>query len=543
MLTVREALQMPIFAQASVIAGAPGLDNEILWAHIVDLPEAKYEWARGGELLLTAGVGLRDAPDRQQALIPKLAERRLAGLVLSVGHHLARTPDSMREAGDRLSFPIIELPPDVPFVEITKAIHAQIINQQYALRQRAEDIHRTLTNLVLEGATMQQVAEALAAILKRSIAIENTAFEILAAARVGMVDEARIRTVSAGRTPPDLAARLSDLGIYDRLIAERRSIRVPALPALGMTAERIVTPIIVGQQVLGYVWIIAGEQPLNDLDELAIQHAATVAALIMHNERAIYATAMSLRGDFFDQLLRYADPPDSWLVERAHQLGFQLDRAYQALVAQRSASEEADGLSLTGQIERWLQGVCPALVVARGRRTVVILQGHRNGSGERIARDLVTALGHPAAPLIVGVGQPIDHLADLRRSHSQACEAVEVACAMGQRDGIARFEDLGMLHWLWHLLPDTLADNVYLRAIQTLARYDDEHDMQLLQTLETTLDTPSVAHAAEKLYAHRNTLRYRIERIERLLQLDLDDPRVRLNLYVALKAHQLHSTR
>jgi purine catabolism regulator len=543
MLTVRDALRMPIFAQASVIAGAQGLDHAILWVHIVDLPEAKYEWARGGELLLTAGVGLRDAPDRQQALIPKLAERQLAGLVLSVGYHLARTPDSMREAGDRLAFPIIELPPDVPFVEITKSIHAQIINEQYALRQRAEDIHRTLTNLVLEGATLQQVAEALAAILKRSIAIENTAFEILAAARFGIVDEARIRTVSTGRTPPDLAARLIDLGIYDRLIAERRSIRVPALPALGMTAERIVTPIMVGQQVMGYVWIIAGEQCLNDLDELAIEHAATVAALIMHNERAIYETAMSLRGDFFEQLLDYSDPPDSRLVERAHQLGFGFDRTYQALVALRGTAEEAGGLSLTSQIERWLKGACPALVVARARRTVIILQGHRNASGERIAHDLVAALSHPAAPLLVGIGRPIEHLVDLRLSHSQASEAVDVACAMGQREGIARFDDLGVLHWLWHLPPDTLDDNVYLRAVQTLVRYDDEHGMQLLQTLETYLDTPSVADAAEKLYAHRNTLRYRIERIGRLLDLDLDDPRTRLNLHVALKAHQLHRAR
>ncbi|RPJ01998.1 MAG: hypothetical protein EHM39_02470, partial [Chloroflexi bacterium] len=362
-LTVGSMLQMPAFERGVLVAGAGGLDNAIRWVHIVDLPEAKYEWARGGELLLTSGVGLRDAPDRQVALIPTLARRGLAGLVLSIGLHLEHAPESMRAAADQLNFPIIELPPDVPFVEITRTVLTQIVNRQYFLRERAEEIHRTLTTLVLEGGTLQGVADALAEILQRSITIETTSFEILAAARLGVEDAARQRTVANGRTPPALAQQLTELGIYERLLAERRPIRVPALPALDMTMERIVSPIIVDGEIIGYVWIIAGESPLDALDELAIEHAATVAALIMHKERAVQYAAMSLRGDFFEQLLHYADPPDPRVVERAHQLNFCLDCAYQVLIAVGDAGESQGMPPLPVRIEQRLENIQPALVV------------------------------------------------------------------------------------------------------------------------------------------------------------------------------------
>jgi purine catabolism regulator len=543
LLTVGRMLQMPTFTRGVVVAGAGGLHNVIRWVHIVDLPEAKYEWARGGELLLTAGVGLRDAPERQAALIPNLARRGLAGMVLSVGLHLAHAPESMRTAADQLNFPIIELPPDVPFVEITRTVLTQIVNHQYLLRERAEEIHRTLTTLVLEGSTLQGVADALAEILQRSITIETTSFEILAAARVGVEDTARQRTVANGRTPPDLAQHLIDLGIYERLLAERRPIHVPALPAMEMTMERIVAPIIVAGEIIGYVWIIAGENRLDALDELAIEHAATVVALIMHKERAVQYAAMSLRGDFFEQLLHYADPPDSRVVERAHQLDFCLDCAYQVLIAESDTGENHGLSPLSARIEQRLENVHPALVITRGQRVVIILHGHRLTAGARIAQGLVDVLSHPHEPLLIGIGQPIEKVADLRLSYNQATEAADVARALGRHTGILRFEDLGLLHWLRHLPPEVIHENVYMKAVKMLAEYDAERHTDLLQTLEIYLEAPSVGEAADLLFIHRNTLSYRLERIEKLLQVDLNDPGQRLNLHVAAKCHRVNSIR
>ena len=62
MITIRNALELPAFQQAKLIAGQSGLDNMIRWVHIVDLPKARYEWVKGQELILTSGVGLQDDP-------------------------------------------------------------------------------------------------------------------------------------------------------------------------------------------------------------------------------------------------------------------------------------------------------------------------------------------------------------------------------------------------------------------------------------------------------------------------------------------------
>lgn len=537
MLTVREALQMPVFEQAALVAGQNGLENIIRRVHIVDIPDARYEWAKGGELLLTAGFGLQNDPVRQAALIPRLVDKGLAGIVLSVGHYLESVPEDMRASGDRHDFPIIELPSDVHFIEVTEAIFSQIVNQQFALQQRAAEIHNTLTAQVLEGGSLQDVAEALATLLGRSVTVETADFQVLATTRVGPVDEARTRSVEAGGTPPDLAQHLLERGIYERLLSERRPQRVPAMPDLGMRMERIVAPIIVANQIMGYVWIIAGKYPLDELDELAIEHAATVAALIMFKEQAVRDAKMALRGDLVDQLLQTQDHPDPTLVQRAHQLGFHLNRAYQVLTVSTAPATDQTARSLLEHIERWLESEqIPAFAALRDTDVAVILQGHRAPDGEELATLMVAGLGDAVGPVWVGVGQAVEDLAGLGTSYGQANEALEVARVLKRHTGVTTFDSLGILHWLYHLPPDVITDNAYLAGIRQLSAHDAEQTSDLLVTLQAYLDAGgTIAKAARHLNVHRNTLVYRLERIEELIGFDPRDPECQLNLHIALR--------
>ena len=304
MLTVSQALNLPVFSEARLVAGQAGLGRQINWVHIVDMPDAQYEYDRSGVLLLTVGYGLNEEADRQAALIPKLVDEGFAGMVLSAGYYLNETPTVIKEQANKLDFPIIELPQEVLFIEVTETILAHIVNEQYALLQASQEIHKQLTQMVLRGGGLGELIKRLAQILKRSVSMENPSFQVLATAHYGPIDEARRRTVAHGRTTPEVARRLLQSGIYDKLAEGLEPITVPPMPDLDMTYERFVVPVVVDKQIFAYMWFISGDQPLTDLELLVVNHGATVAALIMLKEEAVREVEEAQRGDFLEMLLR-----------------------------------------------------------------------------------------------------------------------------------------------------------------------------------------------------------------------------------------------
>lgn len=545
MLTIREALEMPAFAPARLVAGQAGLDNRIRWVHIVDIPDTTYEWRRFGVLLLTAGFGLRDAPERQAALVPKLVEQGFAGMVLCVGYYFDETPQVICEDAHRLGFPIIETPPDLLFIEITEAVLERIVNEQYSILQQSNRIYEQLTDLVLQGARLDGLAATLAGLLQRSVTIEDPAFYILATARYGPVDEARERSVGYGRTTPELARHLFKAGIYDHLLDKMGPVKVAPMSELGMTMERFVAPVIVEREIYAYIWIIAGDHPLTELDELAISHAATVAALIMFKEQAVRQAEEALRGDFFAALFR-GEREGVAFEEQAAKLNFHRKRPYQLLIVHSLSSTGGSNYPLQDYVNNWLQNNgSTGLLNWRDGNLVVIMESNEETVGRQAAEAMVRDLSHPAQPLLIGVGNRCQTGQDgpdsIRRSYEEARESLRIGVALGQTEGVITFAELGLLHWLYHLPPEKWAGNVYLDRIQLLAAYDERRGTELVRTLEVYLDGGgALAEVAQALFIHRNTLLHRLERIEKLCDVSLREPLQRLNMYTAVKSYRLH---
>lgn len=546
MLTIREALKMPVFEPSAVVAGKTGLDNLIRWVHIVDIPDTSYEWQRSGVLLLTAGFGLRDDWARQAALVPRLVELGFAGMVLCVGYYFDETPSVIREDADRMGFPIIETPPDLLFIEITEAVLERIVNEQYAILQQSNRIYEQLTELVLQGADLTDLAATLAGLLQRSVTIEDPAFYILATARNGPVDEAREWSVANGRTTPELSEHLFEAGIYQQLLEKMTPVWVSPMPELGMTMERFVAPIIVDREIHGYIWIIAGDHPLTELDELAISHGATVAALILFKEQAVRQAEEALHGDFFAALLR-GETEGVVFGEQAHQLNFQREQMYQILLIKGAFTIGGSKYSLEDYVDHWLaENQLTALLSWHEGNLAVVLESSDEGTGKQTAQSIFADLDHPTQTLLIGVGNryPLvpDETGSLQRSYEEAQEALRIHLALKETKGVVTFADLGLLHWLYHLPPEQRANNVYWERIQTLADYDEKRNTELVQTLDVYLDHGgALIEASQALFIHRNTLPHRLQRIEKLCQVNLRDPVQRLNMYTAVKSYRLHN--
>jgi purine catabolism regulator len=537
MLTIAEALDMEVFATATIVAGHDGLHKSIQWVHMVDIPEMA-EWAQEGELLFTTAFGLKDNPDLQATLVPDLVERGVVGMVVGVGRYFHDIPPVMVDCANRLAFPIVKLPWEVPFIDVTRAISEQIVRQRYRLMQQSLQIHNTLTRLVLLGEDLDALARALAELVRSAVTIEDAAFHLLAYAPWGDIDQVRRESILQRRTPASLLDELESRGTLDELRRSLHPVRIPPVPDLGLTLERIAAPIVVGRQVHGYVWLIVEDRAIDDLDIIAIEHGATVAALILLKDRAVYEAEQRLKGSLLDDLLEGKAGVRGQLAVTASHLGHSLDRSQQILIFRQSDTATLPHLS------RWVERALArrklsALLAERGGDLVLLLPSEQTADGVKLACQLRGDGQEQGYRFVAGVGRVYRNWERLSESYAEACEALELAPYLSDA-GVASFEELGLLYWLRHLPVQVRDKNRFSQVIRTLAESDVARRSDLLLTLEAYLDAgKNMQEAANRLFLHRNTLRQRLTRIEELCDIDLGDALICLNLHVALKERRL----
>jgi len=125
--------------------GRSGAGRPVRWAHISELDDPT-PWLRGGELLLTTGLPLRNRP---AAYVERLADAGLTGMGLGLGFGYAAAPHEAVAAADRLGFPLFEIPYQVPFIALTEAVFTRLSDARVAeaVRRLAGD----LVEAVLSG--------------------------------------------------------------------------------------------------------------------------------------------------------------------------------------------------------------------------------------------------------------------------------------------------------------------------------------------------------------------------------------------------------
>ena len=573
-LTIETALQeIPILARAEVVAGAGGLTRPLRWTHIVELPDVA-PWVRKGDLLLTTAYSLKDNPEAQASLIPILAEKQLAGMIVALGPYFSSVPQVMIDVANRLDFPILTLPWEVPFVEVTQAIHEQIVSEQYSLIDESLHIHKVLTNLVLEGKGFDDLVTTLAGLLNRSVTIEDASLRVLAHASPGVVDEMRQRSIAEGQTPQELIDYLEAKGLFASLRRNPKPLYVPSIPEMGMTLERLIAPILVGSQLFGYVWIIATEGSLTELDFITIERVATVAALTFTRQQAIFEAEQRLKANLLDNLLDLDPYYDiRQLTETLRQLGIQ--RGYHVLILEPSdlvgSSGSAvvndkpvvDGTSgmdnttvvesatrdplqtprLAQAIERiTIEDGVQATVIQRGQRLIVLLGIPDSQRATSLANSILELFQNQNVIVSAGLSSVSNEASGLRRCYKEASEALRLGSAMSIRQPqVWRFEDLGFLHWLSNLPTEILTANRYYTIIRAIHAEDVASGSDLLKTIETLLEHQgNKQKAAQALFVHRNTLSQRLRKISDRWGVNLEDSFTLINLHIAIKEWRLN---
>ena len=153
MLTLAEVLELPVVRRAlpDVIVGADALERELRWAHVIEMADPS-DLLKGGELVLTTGIGAGTQERDQTRWIATLVDQGPAAVMVELGTTWREhVPAPVVEACRNADVPLVAFQRQVRFIEITEAVHAAVLNNQFELLRRGEEIHRRFTELILQG--------------------------------------------------------------------------------------------------------------------------------------------------------------------------------------------------------------------------------------------------------------------------------------------------------------------------------------------------------------------------------------------------------
>jgi PucR family transcriptional regulator, purine catabolism regulatory protein len=469
--------------------GELGLDRLVRWVAPTELADPT-PWMDGGELILTTGLRQRTAA-AQTAFVEKLGEAGAVGLGFGTGLSHNAVPRATLVAAQRIGLPVVEVPYETPFIAIAQYVAEKTAAERHSDQRRLVDAHDRLTQAVLAGDSLAQL-------------IRTLSSQVGARTAVLAMDGSML----AGQYPPEIAHELTiDIGgtPVARLVAGPTS-RTASLPYAARLA---------GVDLARRMSFQAGRRSLfgrllRDLFEGRLSAEAAhwlLAAQGVHPEEPYRV----LVGCWSDD--RRGSPDENLRV-----LG-QL-----AWSAQQFGTVVADPRALPA-----VPGADPCSAVLEDYLVVLVPPHHdvdEQVAGMIKALRLDPMRGQSAA---VGVSELRGGAAGIERGYLEACAAVT-------GPGVHRCRPLTLFDLLLSR-PNPAVRGLSEQILAPLVRFDAEHKAGLVETLRTYLATDgSVQATAEQLVVHRNTVRYRVDQIEKLTGRSLTATEDRTELWFALRA-------
>jgi purine catabolism regulator len=538
LVSVSEVLRLALPTGTEVVAGAAGLHNTVTWARLLRARPTSLGRIEHGEvwLLPAAALQLVGDPRAVARLIHDMAE---AGVVAFV------TPETLGKdayvEAETANTPILRVPPETSLAEVEKAITSVMVDRDRAIAQRVQEIYDRLLATLVEDRGLELISNIVAEVTGKAVYLLDEHFQ--PTLQTGG-DERAAEAVA------DVRRRHWEglLGnVAERLIVVRSLTGDPVAVAL--------RPLTLRGAVEGYLALLGPADDFVDYDHQVADRAASVLAIELAKQSAVVEARLRLQGDFLTDLLETPTPPEESLLERARRLGYDLTRPHLVFVLRPRDNESVNGTLSRGQ-QRFVDAARRRLVLAdvttllRERdNTVQVLMpcppdvepsdaDAALGWVERLRFSLEESLAPDGLAVVAGVGRTPGPETTAYAAMREAARAADIAASMAADSPAAlHFARLGALRLIFHL-----ADNPELRAFQRdvlgpLENSDAARRSEFVRTLDAFLRAGgNHMRAARDLNVHRNTLIYRLERIQELLGgANLEDPENRLNLQLALK--------
>jgi purine catabolism regulator len=473
----------------TVRGGSAGLDRHVTWAHASEL-EDPVPFLEGGELILTGGIGIPGKARGQVAYLKRLDARGVAGVAIAQGPRAPRLTKAAIEQADELGFPVLELPVEVPFLDIERLVAAA---SEPVAHQRLLNHLQIFESLQMQQATSLPPRD----FISRLSGVSGLELYVSAPDGASILPDVP--------TPPKaLSAAIA------RVSSENPTVPggycVPVAVA-GRTAARLV----------------ALRKSHDHPTGLATaQHIATVIGVLIAELYQRREASRREGAEVFAELLS-GGQSDAERKRRLTDSGFD-PKADLVIVVIRTDDLDFDDAEVH---HRLCDKLIPSLLITRGDLVLLVqAEGEAVATIEAVDFDLTMGVSAPFGPG-AGLGVP----------WREARWSLERAMARGQRAVRFSVTDTAAA---WLPLDHNVLVGVVEQILGPVRDYDQANGTELIESLRVLFrNQRRMKAAAAELGIHHHTLAYRLQTVERLTDRKLRDLHDLVDLWLSLRGLDL----
>lgn len=533
-----DIMKIPIFDQAKLIAGHKGVEQEVYTVNMMDAPDIIH-FLKRNELLVTSAYHFKDDMYALRELIIQMKKQGCTALGIKTKRFLQEIPEEIISLADEIYFPIIELPFDIGLGDLVNQTLSYILDMRTDELHQAMQIHQQFSNHIISGKGINMILENLSSLIQLPVILLDY----------------HLRPISEHNNTKASIQNLKKFFINGRKLP-LSTIEIVTFSLLTKTRDTVsIFPIYTQNNQYSYLVIDGFISPLNRSMVLAVEQAANVLAFELIKEHSLRQYSRRIQDEFFTNVINSVFSTQDEIINLGKEFNLSFDQKYICIIGKIDIKEftmsfmeyqeekdliydliEEELNSYTANVHLFIKDDMYVLLV---NCDAIWRETEKEQMISLLKNIQVKIYSYFQKSISFGIANSSEQLLHISHSFKEATDAFYYGEMSGSKEFIEIYQ-AKEISAILRMIPQEQLKKFYESTLQSLANENEKDHAVLLHTLSVYLETHcAISETAKRLFLHRNTVIYRLEKCEEILGRNIKDPNETLQLRIAFRIKPL----
>lgn len=519
-LLVRDLLNFPYFQDWRLVGGGRGVDHPITSLNMMESPDV-INWVKSGQFIISTGYCIRDDIKVQKQIILDLSRAGCAGLAIKIMRFFRTIPQHMIDLAEEQGFPLFEIPDNYNISEVMNNINQTVYAKKLEEMEIAYRVFNTFTEAAVSGSEAEVIRQL--GMLAHSDVVASYLNWRRFASYISPTIDLQAEELAAEETPVDFTSYQIEEGQATKTVVLERE----------RTFYRHLFPICYNGLPRGYISIWNQRQEMARNEKIAARSAANIIAILLEKKHRDAESQYSQKEIFLLDEICNRVQSERVALSRASAANMDTKWCYRCIILKKIDNVKSKGYTDIKAkeaeiLKQEIRVAYPHSSLIQVENNLVAILG-QSGAEIQVETEAFVAfvrekLWKNTEALLIGIGgcYPISKL---HVSYKQAKEAIKIYLLRKNeyRENIIYYDSIKVPAYLITMEEEKRHD-LHKRIIKRIEEYDFEHGSELLWTMKAYFrNNANISQTARQLFIHRNTLLFRLEKIENLLGVSFDN--------------------